>query len=40
MEARYQNLVHYWESPRGGHFAQLEQPELFAADTDAFFSKL
>jgi pimeloyl-ACP methyl ester carboxylesterase len=40
MESRYQNLVHYWESPRGGHFAQLEQPELFAADTDAFFSKL
>lgn len=40
MESRYSNLVHYWESPRGGHFAQLEQPELFAADVAAFFSKL
>ena len=40
MESRYPNLIHYWESPRGGHFAQLEQPELFAKDVAAFFSKL
>jgi pimeloyl-ACP methyl ester carboxylesterase len=30
-EQRYP-LVHWQEQPRGGHFADFEQPELFAAD--------
>jgi pimeloyl-ACP methyl ester carboxylesterase len=34
------NLVHSNEMPRGGHFAALEQPHLFANDVLAFFSKL
>jgi pimeloyl-ACP methyl ester carboxylesterase len=30
--------IRYWnEPPRGGHFAALEQPELFAAELRAFF---
>lgn len=29
-------LVHWYEAPRGGHFAALEQPELFAADLRRF----
>ena len=31
IEERY-NLVHFTTQPRGGHFAAMEQPELFAAD--------
>jgi epoxide hydrolase len=34
-ERRYR-LVHYAVQERGGHFAALEQPELFAADLNAF----
>lgn len=34
------NLVRWTEQPRGGHFAALEQPELFAEDVRAFFSTL
>jgi microsomal epoxide hydrolase len=34
------NLVRYTRMPRGGHFAALEQPELFAADVRAFFKGL
>lgn len=40
MVERKWNLVHYTEQPRGGHFAAMEQPELFAADVSAFFSSL
>ena len=29
-------LVHWYEAPRGGHFAALEQPGLFAADLRGF----
>jgi microsomal epoxide hydrolase len=29
-------LVHWYEAPKGGHFAALEQPELFARDLWAF----
>jgi microsomal epoxide hydrolase len=28
--------VHYAVQHRGGHFAAFEQPELFAADVNAF----
>ncbi len=36
IEERF-NLVHFTSQPRGGHFAAIEQPELFAADVAAFF---
>jgi pimeloyl-ACP methyl ester carboxylesterase len=34
-EKRY-NLIHYSVQERGGHFAAFEQPQLFAADVNAF----
>lgn len=39
IEQRY-NLVHYTRQPRGGHFAAMEQPALFASDVAAFFRGL
>jgi pimeloyl-ACP methyl ester carboxylesterase len=39
VEARY-NLVHWTEMPRGGHFATLEEPELYVEDVRAFFRGL
>jgi epoxide hydrolase len=39
IEHRY-NLVHFTSQPRGGHFAAIEQPELFAADVATFFGAL
>jgi microsomal epoxide hydrolase len=36
VEAHY-DLRHWTEMPRGGHFAAMEQPELFARDVRAFF---
>ncbi len=38
--ARQYNLIHYSELPRGGHFAAMEQPALWAADVAAFFSRI
>ncbi|MBM3658498.1 MAG: epoxide hydrolase [Actinobacteria bacterium] len=35
-EANY-NITHWQEQPRGGHFAAMEQPELFVDDVRAFF---
>jgi epoxide hydrolase len=32
------NLVHWTEMPRGGHFAALEQPDLFVDDVGKFFT--
>jgi len=37
-EQRYTNLIHWNELPRGGHFAALEQPELFVQEVRACFS--
>jgi microsomal epoxide hydrolase len=34
------NLTQYTKMPRGGHFACLEQPQLFVDDVRAFFHKL
>ena len=34
------NLVHYSRLPRGGHFACLEQPQLFVEDVRAFFRRV
>ena len=31
------NVVRWTETPRGGHFAAHEEPELLAADVAAFF---
>ncbi len=39
IERKY-NLTHWAEMPRGGHFAAMEQPELFAADVQKFFATL
>jgi microsomal epoxide hydrolase len=36
IERRY-NLTYWAEMPRGGHFAAMEQPQLFADDLRAFF---
>jgi pimeloyl-ACP methyl ester carboxylesterase len=36
-EARYTDIRHWSELPRGGHFAALEQPELFVDDVRSFF---
>lgn len=38
MAKRVANIVHFTEADRGGHFAALEQPEIFAEDVAAFFS--
>ena len=38
-EHRYP-LIHWYEAPRGGHFAAMEQPELFAADLRRFNAAL
>ena len=38
-EAAY-NLKRWTEMPRGGHFAAMEQPELFVEDVRAFFADL
>jgi pimeloyl-ACP methyl ester carboxylesterase len=36
VEQQY-NVTHWAAMPRGGHFAAMEQPELFADDVQAFF---
>jgi pimeloyl-ACP methyl ester carboxylesterase len=38
-EQRY-NIIHWAELPRGGHFAAMEVPDLFAADIRQFFSSV
>jgi microsomal epoxide hydrolase len=39
-EARFANLVHFNELPRGGHFAALEQPDLFVEELRQAFAGL
>jgi pimeloyl-ACP methyl ester carboxylesterase len=34
---RHYNVTHWADMPRGGHFAAMEQPELFALDLRNFF---
>ena len=36
VERRY-NVTYWAEMPRGGHFAAMEQPELFVDDLRSFF---
>ena len=38
-DAQY-NITHWTEMPRGGHFAAMEQPELFVEDLRSFFRPL
>lgn len=40
MVERGYNVAHWTTMPRGGHFASLEEPELFLADLRAFISGL
>lgn len=40
MVERGYNVVRYTEMPRGGHFASLEEPELFIADLRGFVAGL
>ena len=39
VERRY-NVTHWADMPRGGHFAAMEQPELFVDDVQTFFRLL
>jgi pimeloyl-ACP methyl ester carboxylesterase len=34
------NIVHWSEFDRGGHFAAMEEPDLLVADVRQFFSQL
>ena len=34
------NVQHYTRQPKGGHFAAMEQPQLFVDDVRAFFRQL
>ena len=40
LAERFYTVTHWTELPRGGHFAALEQPDLFAADLRAFLKTL
>ena len=40
MAERGYNVVHWTKMPRGGHFASLEEPELFLADLRNFVAAL
>ena len=40
MLEHHMNLVRYRDMPRGGHFAALEQPQLFANDVADFFDQV
>jgi microsomal epoxide hydrolase len=37
---RDNNIVHWSELPRGGHFAAMEEPDLFVDDVRTFFRKV
>lgn len=39
-EGRYSNLIHWNELDKGGHFAALEQPELYLQEVRSCFSAL
>jgi len=39
-ECLYQNLIHWNELDKGGHFAAFEQPELFVNEVRSCFSKI
>jgi pimeloyl-ACP methyl ester carboxylesterase len=37
---RHYNVVRWTDMPCGGHFAAMEQPQLFADDVRSFFATL
>lgn len=39
-EGRYKNIAYWNELSKGGHFAAMEQPELFVAEVKACFGKM
>ena len=39
VERRY-NVTYWADMPRGGHFAAMEQPELFVEDLRRFFASV
>ncbi|MET9257551.1 epoxide hydrolase family protein [Streptomyces sp. NPDC003717] len=39
LAERDHHIVHWTELPRGGHFAAMEQPDLFTADVRSFFRR-
>jgi epoxide hydrolase len=39
-EREYKNIVHWSEFDRGGHFAAMEEPDLFVGDVGKFFRPL
>ncbi|MET9478971.1 epoxide hydrolase family protein [Streptomyces sp. NPDC006638] len=39
LAERDHHIVHWSELPRGGHFAAMEQPDLFTADVRTFFRR-
>jgi pimeloyl-ACP methyl ester carboxylesterase len=39
-ESRYRNIVYWNELDRGGHFAAMEQPDLFVAEVRACFATM
>ena len=39
-EKRYTNITHWNELPKGGHFAAMEQPEIFASEVSAAFGTM
>jgi len=39
-DRQFPNIVHWREFDRGGHFAAMEQPELFVADLQEFAQSL
>ena len=39
-EARYKNIVYWNEPAKGGHFAAMEQPEIFVAELRACFGAM
>lgn len=40
MVERQYNLIHYSELPKGGHFAAMEQPAIYAENVANFFSHI
>jgi hypothetical protein len=40
LAERTNNIVHWSEFDRGGHFAALEEPDLLVGDVRRFFARL
>lgn len=40
LAERANNVVHWTEMPRGGHFAAVDAPDLLVGDVQSFFAKV